>query len=217
MKIIFSGIKWFLVAILIIIIEQAPMLLIKKQQPFWQVLVLTAIFVLIAVLTLYFAKKINLVGNGQKVEVDSAILWIGLAYAALVVVKAFGGIVLYLEHGIHANTANQMALEQAKLPPILLFTLVAVLAPIVEEVVFRGLLFNKIFGLDSCLGLIVSSFLFGALHMPTDLGSWIVYGGMGLVLGFVYHKTKKLEYTMIIHFLNNAIAVIIMILMTTLK
>jgi membrane protease YdiL (CAAX protease family) len=48
--------------------------------------------------------------------------------------------------------------------------------------------------------------------MPTDLGSWILYGGMGLVLALVYQKTKKLEYSIAVHALNNFLGVLSLIL-----
>ena len=95
--------------------------------------------------------------------------------------------------------------------PLLLVVLTAIAAPIVEETVMRGLILGRLFN-NSYLGVILSSLLFGLLHIPTNIGSWIIYGGMGLVLAVVYHKTQKLEYTIAIHFINNALGVLFMIL-----
>lgn len=213
MKTIILKLKWIFLAIAILVVEQAPMLLMKKGQPFWQVLALTALMILIVLGSLWIAQKLGFFSKTQEKEDGRALLWVGLGFVALTVVKLLGGILLYLQHGADANTVNQAALEKAGLHPILLFTLAAIAAPVVEELIFRGLLFGKLFGHRSIIGLLLSSFLFGLIHMPSDLGSWFIYGGMGLVLGFVYLRTNKLAYTMWIHFLNNGIAVMLMLIL----
>ncbi|HEL0414669.1 TPA: CPBP family intramembrane metalloprotease [Streptococcus equi subsp. zooepidemicus] len=216
-KVIISKLKWFGLALLVFMLEQAPTFLMTKEQPMWQTLLLVVIFLLISSGTYYLAVKLHIVGDQAIPKNDYRALWIGLGVVAVFVVKMIGGILLFLEHGPGANTVNQAALEQAGLSPILMVTLVAIVAPIVEEIVFRGLLYGKLFGAESYLGLIFSSIMFGLIHVPTDFGSWFIYGGMGLVLGFVFHKTKKVEYTILIHFLNNALAVLIMLLLPYLQ
>ena len=80
-----------------------------------------------------------------------------------------------------------------------------------KNLFFRGLIVKQAFHFSK-LGVLVSSLLFGALHMPTDLGSWILYGGMGLVLAMIYRKTQKLEFSIAVHALNNFLGVLSMIL-----
>ncbi len=85
----------------------------------------------------------------------------------------------------------------------ILSTVVA--APILEEVFFRGLIF------ESCaerwgrgVGLIVSALLFGVIHIiPVQMINAFV---VGLILGYVYLKTRSLVSVIIIHAINNAIA-----------
>lgn len=213
METVLTKLKWLFMAIGILVVEQAPMLFMKKGQPLWQVIALTGVMLLVVLASLWIAQKLGFFAKDQEKAHDNAILWIGLGFVALTAVKLFGGILLYLQHGADANTVNQAALEKAGLHPILLFTLAAIVAPVVEELIFRGLLFGKLFGHKSIIGLLFSSFLFGLIHMPSDFGSWFIYGGMGFVLGFVYYKTDKLHYTMWIHFLNNGIAVVLMLIM----
>lgn len=214
---IMNRVKWFFLALVVIVVEQLPILLIRKGKEPWQVALICLLFLVITIATIVLAKKINLLRSDAFSKGDQVVLWVGLGFAALFVVKVLGSIILTIEKGAQANTANQAALEQANLPAILLVIIAAVAAPVVEEVVFRGLILGKVFGGTSYLGLIVSSLLFGGLHVPTDIGSWVIYGGMGLVLGFVYMKTKKLEYCILIHFINNGLAVLFMLLLPYLK
>lgn len=89
-----------------------------------------------------------------------------------------------------------------------------VAAPIVEEILFRGLI------LESCrerfgrtTAVFVSAFLFGLIHIvPLQVVNAFV---VGLILGYVYLKTGSLLSAMIIHAVNNAIAYATMALLGT--
>ena len=196
-----------------IVLEQLLTLWIRKGQPFGQVLIITGILLLIATVVFYFGKKLGLLGNKRVSEDEYRWLWIGLGLVSLFAVQIIGKMILVIEKGQQANTVDQSAILGVGMHPILLVTLVGLVAPIVEEIVFRGLLDDKSFG-PSYIGLMFSSFMFGLIHVPTDFGSWIIYVGMGLILGLVYRKTQKLEHVMLIHFLNNGIALILITFVT---
>jgi predicted metal-dependent membrane protease len=44
-----------------------------------------------------------------------------------------------------------------------------------------------------------------------SIGAWIIYSGMGVVLATIYRTTKKLEYGIMAHVINNALAVSMML------
>lgn len=117
-----------------------------------------------------------------------------------------GGLILVLLHGPGATSANQQAILDANIPPVLLFITVVIMAPVVEEFLLRGIIMDKVFGLQSWLGLAVSSFIFAYLHGPTDAPSWFIYGGMGLALGLTYRFSRRLDLAITVHLLNNLIA-----------
>ena len=72
---------------------------------------------------------------------------------------------------------------------------------------------GRVFNPDSIVGLLLSGLLFGLVHTPNSMGVWIVYAGMGFVLGIVYRKFHKLEYCIMAHMINNSIAVSMMLLL----
>lgn len=78
-------------------------------------------------------------------------------------------------------------------------------APILEEVLFRGLIFESCaerFGKG--VGLLLSALLFGVIHIvPVQVINAFV---VGLILGYVYLRTRSLVSVIIIHAFNNAIA-----------
>ena len=100
-------------------------------------------------------------------------------------------------------------LEMAGLP--LAIIIVAVLAPIGEEVVFRGFALP---GLASRLGatsaILITSAVFALIHLGPGIGVGIlpVTFILGLAFAFVYHKTQSLTLAIATHALHNAITII---------
>lgn len=213
MKKLLTALKYFFLALGLLFLEQLPTAFIAADQPFWQSALIILALLIVAALTVFVAKRVGLLNHLKDLKTWKAWKTILVGFVVLTIVKYIGGVVLLLENGIGANTENQAALEQLGMSPLLLIVLTAIAAPIVEETVMRGLILGRVFN-NSYLGVILSSLLFGLLHIPTNIGSWIIYGGMGLVLAVVYHKTQKLEYTIAIHFINNALGVLLMLLLT---
>lgn len=78
--------------------------------------------------------------------------------------------------------------------------LIVICAPIVEEIVFRHILLNRLASLfNASTAVIVSSIIFAALH-SLYLDKFI----FGVVLCLVYMTTKNIWIPIFIHFLNNA-------------
>ena len=117
-----------------------------------------------------------------------------------------------LEEGYGQTTANQEVLNRSGLPTLLLFIFAVLFAPVLEELLFRGIDMGKVFGKDSIVGLLLSSFLFGLIHVPTNIGSWFIYSGKGLVLGLAYQISGKYTNALILHSLNNFIGCLFMLL-----
>lgn len=85
------------------------------------------------------------------------------------------------------SSSNQEALlqvfEQLPVPTIVLFL---INASMVEELVYRGLLWEVLPG--RVLKVVVTSIVFALAHQPDNFTSFILYASMGLVLGTVRHQ-----------------------------
>ena len=91
-----------------------------------------------------------------------------------------------------------------------------VLAPIVEEGLFRGLL-KKIFK-NKYAFLVISSVFFGAMHITFDIANPMEllyifsYSISGLALAYNYEKTDNLVSTIAMHMINNFFSVVLSII-----
>ena len=182
---------YFLLAFLIFYIEQVSTTFVRVKDV-RAVSLLILVTLLISAGALFLGKRLGLFEGFKALSSLKAWGMIGLTYLGIYIVTRIGSMVMMME-GV-SNSTNQAAIENAHMNPFLLITFTVIMAPIVEEVVFRGLLMGRVFNPDSIVGLIVSGLLFGFVHMPNSIGVWIVYAGMGFVLGIAYRKFQKLEY-----------------------
>jgi membrane protease YdiL (CAAX protease family) len=85
--------------------------------------------------------------------------------------------------------------------------LLAVLAPVVEELVFRGLLYGWIAGRwGSLAAWIVSSLAFAAAHI--ELAHVIMVLPLGILFGWLRRRTDSLLPSLFAHIVNNGFALI---------
>ncbi|MGC8484950.1 MAG: CPBP family intramembrane glutamic endopeptidase [Candidatus Baltobacteraceae bacterium] len=167
---------------------------------------LPPIFVLMAMLprvALYSWEEL-----GLRIPTATTLLYVlGGFVAAILVGDGGSALVEHLTHHPHHMQDVAKMFEGIRHTPALVaFVLYGVLvAPIAEELIFRGFLFNL--GLrygNFWVGAIFSSLLFGAAH--GDLELFLPLSLVGFVLATVYYRSKNLIASMLTHASFNAIA-----------
>lgn len=83
---------------------------------------------------------------------------------------------------------------------------IAIVGPILEEVLFRGAITKALLQKYSpAKAIVISALLFGVFHLnPAQILPAFL---MGLLLGWVYYKTASLIPCILMHILNNALSV----------
>lgn len=115
---------------------------------------------------------------------------------------------------------QQSIIESLNKAPALTIFLGIIFAPIVEELVFREVIFKKIyikFGKNAAY--FVSSFLFALVHVLVSIlsGNWIAtlfiiqYFVIGYFMCLIYEKHKNVIASILLHFFNNLIAMIMLL------
>ena len=88
---------------------------------------------------------------------------------------------------------------------ILYFIIIAIVPPLFEEFVFRGVILGRLRRYGDGFAILASSLLFGLFHGNFIQIPFAFF--VGLVLGFVVVRTNNLWVAVAIHFINNAFAV----------
>lgn len=94
--------------------------------------------------------------------------------------------------------------------PVKLVLGIVVIGPILEEIMYRGIFLEYLARKYGNLkALFVTSFLFGLIHLNCHQGIYAFF--MGLLMGWVYLKTRNLLHTLAIHMVQNGLAVTVML------
>lgn len=97
---------------------------------------------------------------------------------------------------------------QAYLHAGFVVSILVLIAPIFEEVVFRGMFMTRwVVKWGYKRGIIFSSLFFGILH-PGIIGPTV----MGVILSCLYNRTKSLWVSVFCHMINNSIVVILVLI-----
>jgi len=115
--------------------------------------------------------------------------------------------VLQNEATRQAETVAQLT-HQEPFRLILSLIALAILPAIGEEFIYRGILVKKITEAtgNHHFSIIISGIIFGAIHFqPVPLFAIAL---MGILFGYIYYYTKNIWYSIIIHFLVNALQIL---------
>lgn len=120
--------------------------------------------------------------QAKNITLQNRLRWLLLGLVAMV---AFAVLISFL---FPVQTRNQSVLvEVGKQVPHVIFLLFLVNASVLEEIVYRQLLWEKLTFPFVQIG--VTCFLFALAHGPIQLGSWLMYSCLGLTLAVVRLKT----------------------------
>lgn len=93
--------------------------------------------------------------------------------------------------------------------PIVAFLAVAIMAPLGEECLLRGMVLRTLqkYKFSVAAVIIIQGVMFGIIHFNLVQGIYAI--PLGIIYGYVAYKSKSVWPTIFMHFINNAIAQII--------
>ncbi|MGQ7395177.1 CPBP family intramembrane glutamic endopeptidase [Streptococcus suis] len=139
--------------------------------------------------------------QAKNITLRNRLRWLLLGFVSMV---AFAVFISFL---FSVQTRNQAVLLQVgKQVPHVIFLLFLVNASLLEEIVYRQLLWEKLTFPFVQIG--VTSFLFVLSHGPNQLGSWLMYSCLGLTLAAVRLKTDCMT-AIALHLLWNSLAYVV--------
>jgi len=149
----------------------------------------------------------------RRFSLGQTLLWL---IVLLLGIFAINNLYQYVISVLHLNiqTNDQVLLAHSKEAPLTTYaTLIAavIVAPICEEVFFRGFVFPGLCrGMPVGWAIVLSALLFATTH--ADPGSFIVLFAIGLALAFLRWRTHSLWPGIMLHALNNGAAALLIVL-----
>ena len=134
------------------------------------------------------------------------LLWVALFSLGTIIPLSF----LYEQLGIEMDENTQQIFSSLMKEPWG-YVAVGILAPLAEEVVFRGAILRTLLGIMSkknhWVAIIISAALFGLAHF--NAAQFINALLMGLLLGWMYYRTGSLIPGILLHWINNTMAYVL--------
>ena len=179
----------------------------------WTIGLGLSLIFLVLLVFIVLAKKAGILSQSGKIFQKGDGKRIALGLLGMVLISILGTVLLRWLHG-EVTTANQASLmeEFRRGNTMLLAIMLGVLAPIAEEIIFRGIIPLKIFKGYESWGYIIGGLLFAIFHGPTNIMSFVIYGGASVILTLLACRTRRLEVSIAVHMINNGLPAILMLL-----
>ena len=214
--------KWVIIFLVALLFSQLPLalsyFLTSRRFPLLQSgLLVSALSLLVLLIFIIGARKSQLASFGLSFFKAKDLARLALSYLVILAFNILGVVLLRLMN--ETTTSNQSNINDLVQNSSLIssFFLLVLIAPICEEILCRGVIPKKLFRGKENVGYIVGAIIFALLHLPTNLPSLLIYGGMSIVLSWTAYKTQRLEMSILLHMIVNGVAFCLLALVVILS
>ncbi|SNC65637.1 hypothetical protein SAMN06265337_1341 [Hymenobacter gelipurpurascens] len=197
-----ASLGWFL---LIMVLAAIPILLIFDRGVHHKSIVVSSVATVLGeIATIGFLLWYNRRRTQPMQLLGQVPRWI---YIALPVVAVAQIMLRSVLHYVHLPNWADNTFRQMEAQPVLAFLMIGISAPLLEEILFRGILLNGLLrNYRPWVAIGQSALLFGLFHLnPAQIVS---AGIMGLLVGWLYYRTQSLLLCIVMHALNNLMALV---------
>lgn len=174
--------------------------------------VLLSVLIIIPPVLFYVFNKENKVNNFIKVEKGNFIfklcmVFFGVAAGRLANIPAF--FLDYFLEGVGLDPGSQSLPMNSDIEILIPYILsVVIMAPLLEEFVYRGVILSSLqkYGGDT-FAVVISGLIFGMMHGGGGISAVVAASMSGILMGFIYVKTRNIWVNIAVHLIYNASAV----------
>ncbi len=162
-------------------------------------LTLLAVWLFFVVRKKKLSHEIQLNKCSKENILGSCLFALGVAFVLAFLIESFP----FPDHLIESFTQSHDSLSAGNIA--INFIAVALIAPITEEILFRGLIYTRLkAGMPTIVAAVIASILFGVCHGELI---WVIDAFVfGLAIIWVFETTKSLYACIAVHITNNTIA-----------
>lgn len=208
--IFFFGVFLLVPSLLTIIVQAFALLLGTSEETVGKLstpIMIASYAIIILVLSLFFVLLKTSIFKVTRVRITKVKYLICAPLLGIGLYGIFQGAVMLLSfvlppEVISSQTAHSDSILSAGMLLAVIYTVF--IAPLCEELVFRGLMISSLEGgMKKPVAVLVTAVLFSLVHLPSLIALGYTFL-LGLILGFVYIKTKSLLPCILLHMAFNA-------------
>lgn len=214
------GIRYAIGAIIIQAAQAVAVLIVKELKPEWLwdiniLLILSVVPMYLVGMPILIALVNRLPGKApekHKMTPGQFAVAFIMCYAVIYGSNLIGSIVIVIIGLLTGNAVNNSAaVEVASTANMgLTFLYMVLIAPVLEEFVFRKLIVDKTLKYGQGVAIVMSGVMFGLFH--GNLSQFVYATTMGMFLAFLYVKTGNLKITIGLHMIVNFIGAVVSVL-----
>lgn len=216
------GLMFFSGTLIIYVVQLIAMLIVQMVNP--QLMQSTSITLLISMAPMYiFAMPLMMflisrvpaqkMKKDHKLSAGQMFLAFLMCYAVMYVSNLIGTVVTFLIGLVKGSSVdNGLVGIVTETNPLIIILLMVFCAPVFEELIFRKLLIDRAVKYGEGVAVLLSGLMFGLFH--GNLSQFVYAFTLGLFFAFLYVKTGRIRYTIILHmminFLGSVVSMIVM-------
>ncbi|MBQ7343215.1 MAG: CPBP family intramembrane metalloprotease [Clostridia bacterium] len=138
----------------------------------------------------------------SRLSVKDFIIFFFIGEALMLIGSIIGNLLNEMVGALTGNLPeNSIATLIEEVPMWLIVVLMVVIGPIVEELICRKLIIDRLSAWGDHIAILFSAVAFGLLH--ANLYQFFYAALLGALLGYVYTRTRDVRYTILLHMLFN--------------
>ncbi len=170
-------------------------------------LALTTVFSNVITLVIFLKTKWTPIARNYLLSKPwGSLLWVALFTIGIIIPLEF----TYEKLGIEMDANTERVFAELMKEPWG-YVAVGIMAPLAEEIVFRGAILRSLLDMMSkknhWVAILISAALFGVVHGNSAQFANALL--MGLLLGWMYYRTKSLVPGILMHWVNNTLAYVL--------
>lgn len=197
-------------------------LMINPHAYMMNIPVLVILYILVSATCVYIARPVWKPSvENFKAEPMKYFKMIIYAIVCILLVNFGLSIIISLVTNTETSNNQQIIENNSLISPFYTFFYTCIIAPVLEETIFRGGIYTFVKDkLGKNAALVISSLFFGFIHVSSslfggnfnDLVYLILYAGIGAILGYAYERSQTIVVSVGIHAGNNLFSFILMML-----
>lgn len=216
------GIRYFIGTLIIYGIQLGAGALVKAVKPEW--LMTTTSSLIVSMIPMYAAAMPLMMllisrmpaadkAESRKMTVGQIVIALFMCYAIMYISNIIGTVITLIIGAVKGSPVQNDLLNivmNGNISVIAVFTVIC--APIYEELIFRKLLVDRAVKYGEGAAVVLSGLMFGLFH--GNLSQFAYAATLGMFLAFIYVKTRRIQYTIVLHmavnFLGSVVSMLVM-------
>lgn len=205
------GLMFFCGTLIIYAVQLSAMAIVRAVRPQWMqsatitlVIRMVPMYAIAMPLMMFLVSRVpaQKMKKNNRLSVGQMFLVFPMCYAVMYVSNLMGTIVTFLIGLVKGSGVdNGIVNIVTETNPLAIILLMVFCAPVFEELIFRKLLIDRAVKYGEGVAVVLSGFMFGLFH--GNLSQFAYAFTLGMLFAFLYVKTGRIQYTIILHMVIN--------------